>query len=79
LFFGLVFNGKIEHFTGAIFGGKVKKFLFASFGLDLKECSKMAQITRPIPKDGSITPGKNFSSYVTSYDLVNCIISLVIL
>lgn len=52
-------SGRMETFVGAIFGLRHKYVLFSS--LILKECSRMALIILPNPKDGSITFGTNFS------------------
>jgi hypothetical protein len=57
-------SGRMDVLTGAINGGKVKYVLYSSCALTLKQCSKMQYRTHPIPKEGSITLGQNFSSII---------------
>lgn len=56
----LLTTGNIEHLYGAIRGENLKYYLYAS--LYLNECSIRDYKILPIPKDGSITLGVNFSS-----------------
>ena len=57
------------HFTGAILGGNNRYVLFWS--LNLKLCSNTQYTNLPIPKEGSITWGTNFSSWTVTKFFLN--------
>jgi len=59
--YSLFIIGNIEHLHGAILGGNLKYYFWGS-SLYRNECSTSDYNILPIPNDGSITFGVNFSS-----------------